>query len=281
MIKSILRGMIIGIANIIPGVSGGTMSVSMGIYDKLIHAVTHLKSDFKNSFKFLLPILIGVGIGIVFLSFLIEYLFLKIPIQTNLLFIGLISGGLPAILKNVDNKGFKVSYLISFVLFFLVVVLLALMGDKNGNDVVLSISVKNGFNIFIVGIIASATMVIPGVSGSMILMLMGYYEPIIEMINRFIRAVISLDIKNAVECLIVLLPFGIGVILGIVIIAKLIDFIFNKFTYLAYWAIIGLIFASPIAIIFTNDFSGINFSVLATSIIAFIVGFFVAYKLGD
>ena len=59
MIKKLLQGMVVGIANIIPGVSGGTMMVAMGLYDKLIHAITHLKSEFKNSMKLLIPIFIG------------------------------------------------------------------------------------------------------------------------------------------------------------------------------------------------------------------------------
>ena len=71
MIKNILKGMVIGIANIIPGVSGGTMAVSMGIYDKLIHCLTHLFQEFKESVKFVAPIIIGAGIALVGLCFVI------------------------------------------------------------------------------------------------------------------------------------------------------------------------------------------------------------------
>ena len=74
MIKKLLQGMVVGIANIIPGVSGGTMMVAMGLYDKLIHAITHLKSEFKNSMKLLIPIFIGAGAAIVILSRLFEFL---------------------------------------------------------------------------------------------------------------------------------------------------------------------------------------------------------------
>ena len=79
MVKNILKGMVIGIANIIPGVSGGTMMVSMGIYDKLIHCITHLFSEFKKSVLFLLPIAVGMGIAIIASSFGLEYLFEKYP----------------------------------------------------------------------------------------------------------------------------------------------------------------------------------------------------------
>lgn len=104
MIKSILKGMVIGIANIIPGVSGGTMMVSMGIYDKAIHCITHLFSEFKKSILFLLPIFICMGIAIVGSSFGLEYLFAQFPVQTSPFIIGLVLGGLPIIIKSVKKK---------------------------------------------------------------------------------------------------------------------------------------------------------------------------------
>ncbi|MBO7386942.1 MAG: DUF368 domain-containing protein, partial [Lachnospiraceae bacterium] len=93
-IKLILKGMVMGVANIIPGVSGGTMAVSMGIYDKLIHCITHLFKEFKKSIIFVLPIFIGMGIAIGGLSFLIPVLFDKFPMPTTVFFIGLILGGI-------------------------------------------------------------------------------------------------------------------------------------------------------------------------------------------
>lgn len=117
MIKMILKGVMMGVANIIPGVSGGTMAVSMGIYDKMIHAATHLFSEFKKSMKILIPIVIGMGIGIVVLARIIEYMFAHIPFQTNLLFIGLIIGGLPAIAGKVKGKTIRLGHILAFLLF--------------------------------------------------------------------------------------------------------------------------------------------------------------------
>ena len=108
-LKDIVKGMVIGVANIIPGVSGGTMAVSMGIYDKLIRSVTHLFSEFKKSIKVIIPVVIGAGVGIVILSAIIQYLLGHFPVQTNFLFIGLIVGGLPVILTRLKGTGKKVS----------------------------------------------------------------------------------------------------------------------------------------------------------------------------
>ena len=281
MIKSILKGMVIGIANIIPGVSGGTMMASMGIYDKLIHCITHLFSEFKKSVLFLLPIAIGMGIALVGSSFGLEYLFGHFPIQTNLLFIGLIIGGLPAIWKNVKGKSVKIGHIIAGLLFFAVVVFFAVMGESEGNAADMTFGFVNVLKLLGVGVVASATMVIPGVSGSMVLLLMGYYNPIIESINDFIRALVALDMDGILRGMGILVPFGIGVVAGIFIIAKLVEIIFEKFPLYAYWAIIGLIVASPIAIIAMGSFPVLTVVNVLTGVVALVIGVVIAMKLGE
>ena len=104
LLKEICRGILIGVANIIPGVSGGTLAVSMGVYDKIIYALTHIRKEFKQSLKILVPVGIGAVIGLIGLSFVIKWLFEYYPIQTNFLFIGLIIGGLPAIFKRMEGE---------------------------------------------------------------------------------------------------------------------------------------------------------------------------------
>ena len=281
MIKSILKGMVIGIANIIPGVSGGTMMVSMGIYDKLIHCVTHLFSEFKKSLAFLIPIAIGMGIAIVGSSFGLEYLFATFPIQTNLLFIGLILGGLPAIWKNVKGNKVKPGHIVAGLLFFALVVAMAVMGESEGNAADLSFGLVNVLKLFGVGVVAAATMVIPGVSGSMMLLLMGYYNPIINSINDFFRALTARDVDGILRGFGILVPFGIGVIVGIFAIAKLVEIIFEKCPLYAYWAIIGLIVASPIAIIAMGSFPAVTVVSAVTGVLALAVGVVIALKLGE
>lgn len=281
MIKNVLKGMLIGVANIIPGVSGGTMMVSMGIYDKLIHSLTHLFKEFKESMKFLIPIFIGMGIALVGISFIIEPAFEHFPLQTSCLFIGLIVGGLPAMWQKVKGKGMKISYMIPFLVFFAVVVGLAAMGEKEGNAADLTFSLWSVIKLFVVGIIASATMVIPGVSGSMMLLLLGYYNPIVGAIKDFVTALVSFDIQGILSGCGVLVPAGIGIVAGVFAIAKLIEVIFEKFPLQAYWAIIGLIVASPIAVLLMAQLGTITAASVAVSVVTFAVGFVIAMKLGD
>ncbi|MCM1125785.1 MAG: DUF368 domain-containing protein [Lachnospiraceae bacterium] len=281
MIKNILKGMVVGVANIIPGVSGGTMMVSMGIYDKLIHCLTHLFKEFKESMKFLIPIFVGVGIALVGLSFIIQPAFEHFPLQTSCLFIGLIVGGLPAVWKKVKGKGVKVSYIIPFLVFFVLVVGLALIGEKEGNAADLTFGLWSCVKLFLVGIIASATMVIPGVSGSMMLLLLGYYNPIVSAIKDFVTALASLDMQGILQGCGVLVPAGLGIVVGIFAIAKLIEIIFERFPMQAYWAIIGLIVASPFAVLLMAQLGTVTALSIAVSVVTFAVGFVIAMKLGD
>lgn len=281
MLKMILKGVVIGVANIIPGVSGGTMAVSMGIYDKIIHAATHLLSEFKKSMKLLIPILIGAALGLVVVARVIQMMFERVPFQTNLLFIGLILGGLPAMTKKVKGQSIRLSHILSCVLFFALVVGLAAMGETEGAAADLSFNMINVVKLFGVGIIASATMVIPGVSGSMILMIMGYYNPVLSEINRFIDNLVKFNVPGLLDGCAILIPFGIGVVVGIFAIAKVIEIIFTKFPYLAYWAIIGLIIASPFAILMMNNLGTITVVTVLTGIVALVAGIFVALKLGE
>lgn len=280
-IMNIVRGIIIGIANIIPGVSGGTLMVSMGIYDKLIHAVTHLFSQFSKSMKLLFPILIGIALSLMGLAKLFDYLLVHYPIATNLGFIGLICGSLPAIFNQVRHKGFNWVNILCFAVFFIFIVATAAMGETGGANVTLEATPGGLFMLFIVGVISAATMVIPGVSGSMILMLMGYYQPIIDLVSKSIDSVLHLDWALMGHCIVLGLPFAIGVVLGIFGIAKLIEWVFKRWRTQTYWAILGLIISSPVAILMKTSWASFSWVQLVCGIAACIAGALAAMKLSD
>lgn len=272
--------MAVGIANIIPGVSGGTMMVAMGLYDKLIHCITHLKSEFKKSLKLLLPIFAGAGIAIVVLSRLFEYLLQYYPIPTNFAFCGLIAGSLPFIVKKVKGHSVTIGKLIPFLIFFALVIVMALLGEGDSASADVSLSFLNVVKLFGAGIVAAATMVVPGVSGSMMLMLLGYYDVILATINDCIDGLVALDIPMLMGAVGVLIPFGIGVVAGIFVIAKIIEIIFKKAEIHAYYAIIGLIVASPVAILIQTDWSSVSILTLLVSAGTFLLGWFTASRLG-
>lgn len=279
-ILKIVRGIIIGIANAIPGVSGGTMMVSMGIYDDIIGCVNNLFSDIKKSILTLLPYVIGMGAGVVGLSYGIEYFLTHFSLQTSMIFIGLILGGLPVIIEKVKGKRLGGANIVVFLLFFCLVIGLQIIGGGEETGNVLTLSVVEAVKLFFIGVIAAATMVIPGVSGSMVLMLLGYYYPVISTITTFMDSVFALDMAGILWSCGILVPFGVGVVVGIFAIAKLIEMLLNNYETLTYCGILGLVLASPFVVLMSNGIPALSFGVIASSAVTFVIGFAIAYFLG-
>lgn len=278
LVKKILRGMIIGVANVIPGVSGGTMMVSMGIYDTIILCITHLFSQFKKSVKTLLPYLLGMLLGIFALASLLGFLFDHYPLPTNTAFIGLILGGLSPLMRKIERKKINFGCVIAFAAFFGLIIWMACMGPVQNAESV-TMSAGQILILLVMGAIASATMIIPGVSGSMVLMLLGYYTPVINALNSFKTAVFSADFAAMVQPLLVLLPFGIGVVAGIFGVAKAIEWLIQRFPTLTYCGVLGLVLASPVAILIRADLAGTTIGMAIISAITFAVGFVGAWLL--
>ncbi len=278
-ILDILRGVVIGVANVIPGVSGGTMMVSMGIYDDIISSINNLFKDFKKSILTLLPYGIGMLAGIVGFAFAIEWLFGRFPIPTALLFIGLIFGGVPMIWKKVKGKRDIVAIAL-FVLFFALVIGLEILGQKTGVQRELSLTPVGIVIALIVGCVAAATMIIPGVSGSMVMMILGYYNSIIGAVTGTVSALKDLDIKTVFTKAGVLIPLIVGIVIGIFGVAKLIRYLLDKHERRTYAAILGLIAASPYPVFVHSGFTTVSAGAVIFGIVTFAAGFAVAFKLG-
>ena len=279
LFKDILRGVVIGIANAIPGVSGGTMMVSMGIYDKLIYSVTHLFKQPVKSIKTLLPYFIGMAIGIVGLAFAIVAMFEHIPFQTCMLFIGLILGGVPILTGHLKGVRFNLSHAVVFLIFFGSIILLQIFGGQ-GSDVALTVTPISLFKLVLVGIVAAATMVIPGVSASMMLMTVGYYYPVVGSVKDFITALVAFDAPKIIHICMILIPFGIGVVVGIFAVAKLIEMLMDKYEALTYCGIMGLVVASPVVILMSAPLAGMSVVTVLTGAVTFVVGVVIALCLG-
>lgn len=275
-----IKGMVIGIANAIPGVSGGTMMVSMGIYDEIISCVTHLFSQLKKSILTLLPYAVGMGIGIIGLSYGIKFLLANYALQTSMAFIGLILGGLPVLYSHVKGKRLGIAHGLIFAVFFAFIIGMQLLGEGGSSQVDLNFSLWGCIKLFLVGIVAAATMVVPGVSGSMMLMLLGYYYPIINTVTLAVDGLRNRNLNQLIQAAGVIIPMGIGIALGIFAIAKLIEYLLGHYEGHTYCGILGLVIASPIAILLEIQLPAITAGVAAGSVIAFALGLVTAYFLG-
>ncbi len=290
----VLRGMVIGLANVIPGVSGGTMMVSMGIYDKLIWSINNLFKKFKECFKVLLPYLVGMGVAIILGSVALKVAFEKYPLPTNTLFIGLILGSLPIILKQIKGEKINALCVIIFLVFAAIVIVpkvianntLVGANEKGGNqwaETGLPLDILHIILYFLLGVLASASMVIPGISGSMMLKIFGYYEPIVTTTigGTFKEAIPAGNWGLVLHNVAVLLPFAVGIVVGIFGVAKLIEFLLKKWKVYTYCGILGMVLASPVVILMdASIYAGFNWIIGVVSVIALALGVFIAIKLG-
>ena len=239
-IKVFLSGIVFGIANIIPGVSGGTMLVVFGIYDQLTEAISGVKAIIKN-IVFLLFFGLGAGVGLLGFASVISLLFQCFGVQTNMFFIGLILGSVPMIYRmGTSESKVKPLCAVPFILAMGVVILLAVLEQMNivpDADVVTGFDLGMTVKLFLCAIIAAVAMIIPGLSGSFVMMLLGVYETII--------GAIQIKALNFY----VIIPVALGVIIGIIGGAKVISILIKKYKLMVYSAIMGLVVGSLYAIL--------------------------------
>lgn len=271
----IVKGFILGIANIIPGVSGGTLAMTMGIYEDIIKSISSILKTPKKSLKLLLYLGIGAALSILILSKLLNYTLTNYAFATTLFFIGLIVGGFPLLLKKAKGHKIRVGYLLSFLSTTSLVIILRLLQRTENTVSLNNVSLFTIIILLLVGMLAASTMVIPGVSGSFVLMLIGFYKPILNTISNITK--INLLGHN----LLILVPFGIGVLLGIVLTAKLIEYLLKKYEIYTYYGIYGFILASILVLILNvyNKATGIPEVVIG--ILLVLLGTFIGYKLGE
>ena len=255
MIKNIFKGFIIGIGKIIPGVSGSMLAISMGVYERALKIISNVKKSRASDFIFLLTLVIGVFIGISLFSKCVKWVLFACYLPTMLLFIGLILGGVSDIVKEMrcGNKGKIVNgkYIVVFILAFLFSYLITKLGADtfsfgNFEDGVnftnidnIWVLFRNVFLFFVIGLLEAFSSIVPGISGTAIFMSLGCYDLLLSFYA---------NIFNPSFWLFGIF-FFIGVVAGILILAKVITFLFTKYKVVTYWAIFGFMLASIVVMI--------------------------------
>lgn len=228
-IKNFLKGIIISISQVVPGVSGGTIAMVLGIYDKLLHAVNNILSDFKNQYKILLQVGIGAVVGILIFSNIISILLESYSIQLGYLFIGIILGGAPLMFRKATINGFNKLNLIYLILGIIAVLLMS-NGSTDSSTIITSLTILTTVNLFVAGIIIAIALILPGISGSFILLVLGLY-------NTVITAVTEFNIP-------ILIPIILGGIVGTLGTAKIIENLLSKYPGQTYMLIGGFVLGS-------------------------------------
>ena len=271
-IRLIVIGVILGVANVIPGVSGGTLAVVFNIYDRLISVITLNVKKILSEWKFILPLVVGMGLGIILFSKAITFLFENYPVQTNWFFIGIILGSIPMIAKRLmaaskasssDARKIPVSAIVCGVLALAVMAIMTYVNvAESGAPIQTELTPLLAVKLFIGLACATIAMIIPGISGSFLMLVVGIYSTVIAAISDF-------NIP-------LLIPAVIGGVIGLLGGAKLVRFLMAKVPAQTYGAIMGLVLGS-ILVIFPG-FGG--FATVATSLLAAAVGFVVSFFAG-
>lgn len=253
IILDFLKGILIGIANVIPGLSGATIAVVLNVYERIINFFSDF---FTKPFKVLKDawaILGGIVVGIVISLFGLNFLVQKFPVPTLMFIVGLIIGAIPQVYQAVDGKKVKPIDIVSFVLMILVIVVLPFIQGNTAN--VEQVDFKLVMILIALGAIAAGTMIIPGVSGSMVLLALGYYLFVLGTVETTIISLLKFKWDIFFDQLLIVIPLGIGVLLGLVLISKLIRYLIGKYPQTVTYAILGLLVASPFAVIYSmvND----------------------------
>ncbi|GEK92199.1 DUF368 domain-containing protein [Alkalibacterium kapii] len=255
----VIKGLFIGVSNIIPGVSGGTMAVSFGIYDDIIHAFTHVRKEFKLSMRVLIPIVTGAILGVAGFSMIITWLLDEYTLYTSFAFVGLILGGLPILSEsfkeslNEKRRKMSVVHVILFVVFFAIVAWMGVADVSGGGPETISLGAGPLIALFFVGLVSAAAMVVPGISGSLLMLIMGYYYAVVYAINGFTSSLTAFNLTELIPFTVLLTSYAFGMLAGIILISKVIDYFFMHYPSFTYAAILGLVTASPVAVIANTD----------------------------
>jgi putative membrane protein len=271
-IKIILKGMTIGFANIIPGVSGGTFAFIFGIYYRLTEAIGNFfinKEKRKEYFFFLLKVFAGAGFSILLfakaLTFLLEYSQVSKQI-TYFFFIGLIGGSIPFIVKSHTDMGINLKRIL-ILLIGIILILLTIMVKGESSENIDHNSPVRLLWVFSCGLFSGGAMIIPGFSGSALMVSLGEYENIV-----------GLYLGNIKEHIIPIVFFSLGCFAGIIAFAKAVEICFRNFKAETLYFILGLIGASLIQIFFkTSEGFDYNFLPLLGVVLALLIGFSLAY----
>ncbi len=241
-LADMMRGAAIGIAFIVPGFSGGSVAAILGIYERLVGSVADIFKHFLRSMRTLLPVGLGMILGAAALLYPIQWGVRNYPLPTVTLFVGLSIGGLPAIKGKAPGKPSK-SNAAAFLIPCLAAAALAFLPvSRHADGFLYSLDFGGYLLLFLVGAVAACALVIPGISGSMLLLIFGYYAPLIGVITNLLRGIqpwISISI---------LLVAGAGMLVGFFALSVLMRLFLRRYPRSTYFAILGFVTGSIVAV---------------------------------
>lgn len=250
-LKNLLAGFGIGVGSAIPGVSGGTIAVIFHVYEKLIWAISHIFKAFKEAIIILIPILLGVVIGLVPTVILMDKALEGFLFGVVCIFAGFITGSMPKITGEIKGVKVKPIHIIVLVIALLITIGLGVGSIVSNSDVSTHFAHPEVWFYFVlipVGLLSSVALVVPGISGGMVLILLGFYAPLINSTVDTMKACLAGDWSNFGNQVLILLCFAIGVIVGFFLVSKLMNLLLSRFHDVTFFGILGFVIGSTIAL---------------------------------
>ena len=286
-IRNFLNGLAFGITETIPGVSGGTIAIILGFYAELIETVNHFFENKLKYMKFLVPLMLGATSGILFFSSVIHYLLENHSFPTWMFLIGLIVGITPLVFLKIKASDGKIEIREVLLMLIPIAILIIISCIKepasNPEELFNSINFNHMFFLFTAGIIAAAALVLPGVSGSFVLVLLGLYPLIIYSLKQIsIWITQTSDFALVMDICKILVPFAIGAIIGGLTMARLVEKLLKNYTKIIYSIILGLLSGSIVVLFKAPEVykSGVSPTIIIFGVATLALGCLLSFNIG-
>ncbi len=246
-LTKIIKGSLVGMGSILPGVSGSMIAAIFNIYQSLVNALNDFTKHPFKAIKSVWHYIVGIIIGL-FLGFFVIKLFLDIaPLPITLLFIGFILGAIPSIIQRIKVTKTKWHHFLVIVISMMIMLLMAFIQENTaaGNQEYLI--------VFIIGMITAVALIIPGLSGATMLMALGFYQKLLDLISDLLRGIALLDFSLLLNKIPLFLLLVLGVIIGLIIMGKVMFVLLQKYQKHFYMAVLGIVIVSPFNILFTLE----------------------------
>ncbi len=257
-----LKGIIVGIGGIAPGLSGSVMLIILGLYEKVVKSMSTLFKSFKKNIKFLIPLVLGFAVGVLLFSKVVDFMLTNFEFHTRYLFLGLVIGTVPLFYKEVKKRGFNNKY-------YLLIVLGAVLGiflfslNRNWFPVVTD---PNLLQSVLLGVAVAGSSIIPGVDSAVILSALGLYE-------LYVSSLAQLNIS-------IIVPALLGLVIGAVLISSVMHILIKNFYTITFSIIFGL-FLSIIPNVLNSSCAITSVHSLVVAVILVVIGFFVSFYFED
>lgn len=278
-VKDFLVGALVGIVSMMPGASGGIIAVIFGVYERLIADLADIRHKLLKDLRFIIPLGLGIVVGLLVCAVGINALLQQWEIPMMFLFVALIAFQIPDIVKlakdGSDAKPTSLNYVVCAIGAIVMVLLVVptLMGDSASSISLVDMSATDIVLLFIIGVALAVSKIVPGLSGAAILLAIGLYTPLMDLVG-------GLDMSIIMDRISAIAVIGVGIIVGVLGLSKIIDWFLANHRRSTYYCILGMTLGSVVAVVIQALYEMSGTEVDAMMIVGIVVGIIVGLIIG-